>query len=241
MKNEIQVYMSIDNAMLSRGFESILEKLETFIKVEKIANLKSFSLQNYLKLDDLQNVLICDFSLKEDNIHLILRDIHLKYPDMKTIVLLEDFNLDQAKLLFNLGVFGVINKNIEPEDFIHVLKGILDGSKCLSPKFKDSLIQQFCQKDEKLIRMDPQNLSDLNELEEEEHYHMVEQMYGITNREKEILYLICEGKSTREISEELYISLHTVETHRRNLINKLDVKNTAEMVKVALTSRLISA
>jgi len=63
---------------------------------------------------------------------------------------------------------------------------------------------------------------------------------NLTKREKEILGYICDGKSTREISEQLFISLHTVETHRRKILTKLGVKNTASMVKVAIKSNLIT-
>ena len=61
----------------------------------------------------------------------------------------------------------------------------------------------------------------------------------ISRREKQILKLIVWEKTTHEIAQELFISFGTVETHRRNLLHKLDVKNTAGLVRVALENNLL--
>jgi len=62
---------------------------------------------------------------------------------------------------------------------------------------------------------------------------------ALTNREKEVLKLIAEEYSNPEIAEQLYISVRTVDTHRRNLLEKLNAKNTAGLVKYALKNGLI--
>lgn len=61
----------------------------------------------------------------------------------------------------------------------------------------------------------------------------------LTKREKEIISLLAEGKSTRNISEELFISMHTVETHRKNIRKKLDLNSFAELIKFAIAFELI--
>jgi DNA-binding CsgD family transcriptional regulator len=62
------------------------------------------------------------------------------------------------------------------------------------------------------------------------------QQKGITKREKEILYLIGEGYSTKQIADKLFISIYTVETHRRNLLEKMQVKNSMQLVKLTANS-----
>jgi two-component system response regulator NreC len=62
----------------------------------------------------------------------------------------------------------------------------------------------------------------------------------LTNREREVLQLIAEGYSTREIAELLYISTKTVETHRAHLMDKLNLRSTAELTKYAIQKGLIS-
>jgi DNA-binding CsgD family transcriptional regulator len=62
----------------------------------------------------------------------------------------------------------------------------------------------------------------------------------LTRREKEVLELIAEGLTNNEMAERLFVSPSTIDTHRKNLLMKLNAKNTAELVKIALVKRLIS-
>lgn len=61
----------------------------------------------------------------------------------------------------------------------------------------------------------------------------------VTQREKEVLHLIAYEHSTKEIASKLYVSYETVNSHRKNLLRKLDVKNTAGMVRVAFEQQLL--
>lgn len=126
-----------------------------------------------------------------------------------------------------------MNKDIKPEDFVEFFNDVLNGQKALAPYFRDQVVKQFCTKDENFPKLGKTSIV-------EEQLNHFEDIYGLTKREKEILCLICNGKNTKEISDELFISLHTAETHRRNILAKLDVKNTAEMVKVAVMNRMVS-
>lgn len=110
------------------------------------------------------------------------------------------------------------------------------GKYAYHPKYQKLVINQFCKKEE---NRNPIGL-EINDADSYSENEYVDELFGLTKREKEILCLVCNGMNTKEISEELFISLHTAETHRRNLLNKLDVKNTAQMVKVAVVSRLIA-
>jgi DNA-binding CsgD family transcriptional regulator len=65
------------------------------------------------------------------------------------------------------------------------------------------------------------------------------QAVEITEREKDVLRLIAEGLTTNEIAEKLFISVHTVNTHRKNLLSKLDIKNTASLVRYALDQGIV--
>ncbi len=66
----------------------------------------------------------------------------------------------------------------------------------------------------------------------------VEKMH-LTNREVEIIRLVAEGKAAKEIADQLFLSLHTVDTHRRNILAKLKLKNIADLVRFAAKNHLI--
>jgi DNA-binding CsgD family transcriptional regulator len=63
--------------------------------------------------------------------------------------------------------------------------------------------------------------------------------YNLTRREAEILKLLVQGKTSLEIAETLYLAIYTVDTHRKNLLRKLNVKNTAGLVRFAISHELI--
>ncbi|NJM24864.1 MAG: response regulator transcription factor [Bacteroidia bacterium] len=63
---------------------------------------------------------------------------------------------------------------------------------------------------------------------------------NVTNREKEVLHLVGDGFSTKQIAEKLSISHHTVETHRKNLLKKYEAKNSAELIQKALVQSLVA-
>lgn len=135
--------------------------------------------------------------------------------------------------MFKTGIFCVIDTKINADDFSLFIRKMSKGEKFISKSFRQQIIDQFCKKDsnESSFHNLPLLASELN---------VNGEIYALTKREKEVLDLICDGKNTKEISEELYISQHTAETHRRRLLGKLEVKNTAQMVKKAIVNRLVS-
>ena len=78
-------------------------------------------------------------------------------------------------------------------------------------------------------------ISDIEELEAQND-SFTAKYQRLTKREKEIFKLIVKGHSTKEISDILYISIRTVETHRKNILKKMDVKNSVEMIREAIES-----
>lgn len=233
MERNLLIYLAIENPMLLKGFEGlILSQITPHARIIPIISpteLANLDFQNNLNSD---RILIFDDDYKSEKNNVILFNIIKENPDLKALFLTKVIDYQHLKLLFNLGFAGVVNKDIAPHEFVDLLKDVIDGKKALAPKFQHMVIKHFCQKETRFE--DPK----ISQMKEEEINHFQE-LYGLTKREKEILCLICNGKNTKEISEDLFISLHTAETHRRNLLAKLDVKNTAQMVKVAVMHRLI--
>jgi DNA-binding NarL/FixJ family response regulator len=117
-----------------------------------------------------------------------------------------------VKKMLKMGCMGYILKDSDDVTILKAIETVQNGGQFLSP-----LLQQ----------------------------QLVEDMFGgkrknnhLTRREKEILQLIVHEHTNQEIADKLFISLHTVENHRISLLHKLEVKNTAGLVKVALETGL---
>ena len=234
MEQTMNVYLAIDNSILLKGFEGLI--LDQFKNANLIAvsNPKELFEINFNSSDETQKILIYDSTIGFDQPNLYLHNLIQSYPHLRTLVLASEFNQKRIKFLFNAGICGVMSPDCTAEEFHEIFNAVLHGKTSLDHKFQEELIKHFCQKEG--------NFMQKTETSFEENYesNYVEELFGLTKREKEILCLVCNGMNTKEISEELFISLHTAETHRRNLLYKLDVKNTAQMVKLAVANRLVA-
>ncbi|MFV0304544.1 MAG: response regulator transcription factor [Moheibacter sp.] len=238
MKNSLYVYFAINNLILQKGIESIIAlNYETDVEFYSFEDPSKLFELDYFETNVEHKVLIYDTNLVIDNSNLLLFNLLKKNPLLKVLVLLHEYDQYRIKTFFNMGVLGVFNKNIFPNDLMNVLYEVESNKKSLAPAFREQVIRQFCRVDNTFNGAVGNELIEVNE----EEIYFADELYGLTRREKEILCLICNGKNSKEISEELYISRHTAETHRRNLLTKLDARNTAEMVKVAVMNRLVSA
>ena len=117
-----------------------------------------------------------------------------------------------AKCVKN-GAYSYLLKNTDQKELIKVIRIVNQGKKYFSPLIAEKMINF----------MSEQTVSEKT----------------LSNKEKEVLSLISEGLTTKEIAVKLFVSTRTIETHRANILKKLDVKNTAELIKKATKTRLI--
>lgn len=234
MERKLLIYLAIGNPILLKGFEGlIISQIAPNAEIIPISSPQKLFELNFKEDIHCSEILIFDSTFSTDQYQLLLFNLLKDHQEIKGILLTEEFNYKQFKTYFNIGIAGVMNKDIKPEDFVEFFNDVLNDQKALAPYFRDQVVKQFCTKDENFPKLGKTSLV-------EEQLNHFEDIYGLTKREKEILCLICNGKNTKEISDELFISLHTAETHRRNILAKLDVKNTAEMVKVAVMNRMVA-
>ncbi|MET3732758.1 LuxR C-terminal-related transcriptional regulator [Moheibacter stercoris] len=234
MDRNLFIYLAIENPMLLKGIESlILSQINSNAKTICILCPEDLFQLDWNQDEKSTQILIYDESFRSEKNNLMLLNLLKSNPTLKSVLLVRAIDYHHLKLLYNLGFTGVANKDINPKDFVDFMRDIIKGNKALAPKFQKLVIGQFCQIDKNF------NQPFATQMYEDDINHFQE-LYGLTKREKEILCLICNGKNTKEISEELFISMHTAETHRRNLLAKLDVKNTAQMVKVAVMNKLVT-
>lgn len=168
--------------------------------------------------------------LKENSVDIVLLDINMpglngietlsivkeRFPSVRVIILTMHNKQEYIKDLMHKGAEGYILKNTGKKELLEAIKTVYAGRTYFSKEVTETIMKG-------LTKSSLQNTVDIQ----------------LTAREKEILILIVQELSSKEIAEKLFISTNTVETHRKNLMAKLDAKNLAGLVKYAIQSGLI--
>ena len=145
------------------------------------------------------------------------REIRLLFPDVKILVLTMHKDREYLYQAISAGAQGYLLKEDSDEELFATIgtirKGAIYVTKALAGVVSTDISALFRGGERHLPR-------------------------SLTAREREVLKFICEGKSNSEVAEVLRISVRTVETHRANMMNKLDLKNTAELVRYAVQNGL---
>ena len=140
-----------------------------------------------------------------------------KYPEIKVLMLTMHDSKEYIEKLLKAGAHGYILKNTGKEELYEAISTIVKGDNFYSAAVTKSIMDSM-QKKKAVTKK-------LNNIE-------------LTSREKEVLVLIAQEFTTNEIAEKLFISHHTVESHRKNLISKLQVRGVSGLVKYAIQSGL---
>jgi DNA-binding NarL/FixJ family response regulator len=159
---------------------------------------------------ELPDVILMDINLPDMSGIDLCKEVKAKYKSIH-IVGLSSFNQQSfiQKMLEN-GASGYVLKNATREELVDAVETVMDGKRFLS-----------------------------NEAELTVQKNKDSKTPIITRREKEVLLLIAEGLTNNEIAIKLFISITTVETHRKNLLTKFEVKNTASLIRMATQMQLI--
>ncbi len=186
---------------------SSMENIEVVGKLTKPQEVLQF-IENQLV-----DVLISDLQMPEmSGIDLTLQ-LRNRFPLLKIILLTMVEDAHNIREAIRAGVNGYVLKTTGREELEKAISVVMDGKKFYS---EDVISELASEEIEELIAKKPENVSQL------------------TSREIEVLRLIVEELSSNEIAQKLFISLPTVESHRRNLMTKLKVKSSIGMVKYAL-------
>ncbi|WP_313501813.1 response regulator transcription factor [Kaistella carnis] len=141
-------------------------------------------------------------------------------PTLKIIVNSLTPEARMIKKFFDKGVKSYLGGTTSKEEFLEALHQVMDGKVYVNDNAKNALLNFICSVDD---------------LYEKKHNSVED----LTAREKDVLLLICDGLRSKEIAEKLFISTHTVESHRRNMMLKFNINNSSKLVKFALENRLV--
>ena len=205
----IRVAIVDDQVIILNGLQKILADAP-HVKIEGVYNNGDDLLVAMEK--NIPDVLLLDIQMPGKSGPELAVIIAKKYPTVKMIALTNVDVISQVKQMLQKGCLGYLLKDVSPEILLKAIETVHNGEQFLKEDFKTQL---------------------LNSLSGNESNHLS------TRREKEILKLIVEENTNQDIAGKLFLSLRTVENHRNNLLQKLQVKNTAGLVKVAIQEGLI--
>lgn len=208
-----KVLLVDDHPVIRYGLVTLLEEEEE-LEIVYEAEGGHDALQKLEEHDDIQLVIM---DMKMPDMNGVEATIHMKklYPDIKILALSMYNDKQYISRMIKAGAAGYILKNAPQEEIMKAVRSVMAGENYFSNQISDIIVSQYIQE---------QSLEGYSELEP----------IVLTSREKEILELIAMEKTNVEIGDALEISKRTVESHRRNLIRKLDCKNTAGLVKFAI-------
>lgn len=159
------------------------------------------------------DVAIVDLGLVDSHGLQLVKAIKDQYPQVKTLVMTAyDENL-YAERALRAGALGYINKREVQENIIAAIRTVLDGKRYISRRIAERLIESS-------LGAKPRSESDPSQ--------------RLSTREIEIFRLIGEGKSSGEIAEGLFLSTHTIDSHRENIKRKLNLKTAGELTRAAV-------
>lgn len=219
METKIKVHLADDHQVLIDGMLAVLNNNPIF-------DVVGFSLNGENVVERVArndaHVLVMDINMPEKDGIQVLREFNEKGFTCKVIIL---SSYDDAKLIkevIKLGASGYLTKQCAGENIQEAIITVAKGEQYFSSAIKEKIFNLFTEN------------SNNQSISEEE---IVE---TITDRELEILNFICQEKSGKDISELLSISPNTVETHRKNLMKKINAKSTIGLVLFATKHNLIN-
>ncbi len=216
----IKLLLADDHSLYIDGLELLLKNTNSFEVLAK-ANTGKTAIEMAKSYGIKAHILLLDLHLPDMNAIEIVTNIRSFNPSIKIIILTHQKGNRYLPKLIKLGISGYILKNIDATTFINAIKIIADNGEYFSKNITDIT------KDEDVYIKS--SVIIFNETKD----------IVLSNREKEILVMVCNELSSAEIAKKLFLSTGTVDTHRKNIMQKLGVTNSVGLVKYALKNRLI--
>jgi len=215
MGMQIRVLLADDHKIFRECMRPLIEKEGMDVIGEAENGRKAIKLAGKL----IPNILIMDVSMPDMNGIEATRKIIAEMPNVKVIALSMHSDRRFVLGMLEAGASGYLLKDCAFGERVSAINQVSTGNTYLSPKIADVVVRGYLSKDD--------NSS-------------VNRGTVLTSREREILQLIAEGLTAKEIADHVFLSIKTIETHRRNIMQKLNIRSTAALTKYAIREGLIS-
>ena len=215
--NEIRILLADDHTVMRSGLRALLERQPGFCVVAEAAD--GYEAVKMAE-EHAPQVGVVDVAMPKLNGIDAVRQITAKHPEIAVVIL--SMHADESYVLRALkaGARGYLLKDSAEADLIGAIKAVHEGKAFFSPAISKLLAEDY--------------LRQLRQRAVEDSYDL------LTARERQVLQLLAEGRSNKEVANELHLSLYTVETHRANILQKLNLRGIPELILYAVRKGVIS-
>ncbi len=213
-KETIRVLVVDDHPVVRKGLQSCLAKQERLRIVGEAADGDE-AIKKAMTLAP--DVVLMDLSMPRLNGLAATEILRRDAPSIKILVLSVHNNRDYIFRIIQAGAHGYVSKEASPEELLHAIECVHRGETFFTPEIAQAALQHLVQNGGKK-----------------------EPFTQLTGREREVLVLIAEGQSNKEIANRLGIGVRTIETHRERIMRRLDIHSVAGLTKFAIANGLVS-
>ena len=218
MSDKIRIHLADDHQLLIDAMRFLLQTIPDFEVV-------GFSLDGSKLYDEVSknkiDILVMDINMPNKDGVAVLREFAIKGFPCKVIILSSYDDLKIIQQLMKLGANGYLTKKCAGDSIVEAIYAVVNGEEYFCETVRENIFNSASKDNPKL------------------NHHTPHENSILTIREIEIIILISLEYSGKEIGEKLFISTNTVETHRKNIMKKLNAKNTISLVKYAINNNLI--
>ena len=216
--SQIRILLADDHTVIRRGLRALLERQSGFVVVAEAADGRE-AVETAAAVGP--DVAVIDIGMPNLNGIEAAGRITEKRPETAVVIL--SMHADEGYVLKALksGARGYLLKDSPEEDLINAIRAVHQGKAFFSPEISKMLAEDY------MRQMRQRGVEDSYEL--------------LTPREREILQMLGEGNSNKDVASKLNLSLHTIETHRGNILEKLNLHGTAEMILYAVRKGIVAS
>jgi DNA-binding NarL/FixJ family response regulator len=217
MNTKSKIVLAEDHTILREGLKSLLSSSQDFEVIGEAGDgREAIRCVEKLKPD----LILIDLSMPRMNGMEAIREIRRLSKEVKILVLTVHKSEEYILATFKAGADGYVLKDATHEELLMAIKSVLKGKNYISPEISEKVLEGY--------------------LEGRKRLKSQTSWESLTSREREILKLIAEGYKNKEIAEELCISVKTVEKHRSNLMEKLNLHNVQALTAFAIEKGLVA-
>ncbi|GEL11645.1 two component transcriptional regulator, LuxR family [Flavobacterium glycines] len=207
----IKLIIADDHELFRNGLAELLRKHDDIKIVKSVAD--GLELMELVNTQFEADIVLLDITMPNRDGFAVLKELKALNSNIKPIVISMHDDGNYIAKCAKMGAYGYLLKNTDESELIVAIRSVAIGKKYFSAEISEKMINF----------MSEQSISE----------------NILSNKETEVLGLIAKGLTTKEIAAKLFVSSRTIETHRANILKKLEVKNTAELIKKAAKMNLV--
>lgn len=212
---KIRIILVDDHQMFRDGVKAVLSDEENMEVISEVGNGNDlYELLNTLSPD----LIITDISMPDISGIEVAKFVTENYPQIKVLILSMHSNEEFITKALGAGANGYLPKDTGMNELLEAINTIYKGDNYFNKEISDTILKSIINK---------------SKTEQKEKKGDL-----LTKREKEIISLVVDGLTNKEIAEKLFISIRTVDTHKNNIMQKLNLKSSVELVKYAIKNNL---